>query len=106
MKLLYWTAEWHGFAKLRMHTNMTIAHLEMLTREFGQLMRHFHDSTCLEFKTMELPHKVAACKWQHEHIQDWASKTRPSSASSSRKIKMLNLLTLKFHFLGDYASTI
>jgi len=68
MKLLYWTAEWHGFAKLRMHTNMTIAHLEMLTREFGQLMRHFHDSTCLEFKTMELLCEVTACKQQHERI--------------------------------------
>jgi hypothetical protein len=106
MKLLYWTAEWHGFAKLRMHTNMTIAHLEMLTREFGQLMRHFRDSTCSEFKTMELPHEVAARKQQHQCIKDQASKTRPLSASSSRKIKMLNLLTLKFHFLGDYASII
>jgi len=106
MKLLYRTAEWHGFAKLRMHTNTTIAHLEMLTREFGQLMRHFRESTCSEFKTMELPREVAARKRQHQRIQDRASKTGPSSASSSRKIKTLNLLTPKFHFLGDYASTI
>src|SRR6267154_3915625 len=68
MKLLYRTAEWHGFAKLRMHTDTTINHLEMLTKEFGQLMRQFHGSTCSEFETIELPCEVTAHKWQHQHI--------------------------------------
>ena len=106
MKLLYRTAEWHRFAKLRMHTDTTINHLEMLTKEFGQLMRQFRGSTCSEFQTMELPHEVAAHKRQHQCIQDHVHKPGPASASSHCKIKMLNLQTPKFHFLGDYVCTI
>jgi len=106
MKLLYRAAEWHGFAKLRMHTDSTIKHLDLLTKEFGQLMRQFRDSTCPAFKTMELPHEVAARKRQNQHIQDRAHNPGPSSASSGRKFKSLNLQTPKFHFLGDYMCTI
>jgi hypothetical protein len=82
MKVLYQTAEWHGFAKLRMHTNTMIGCLEMLTKEFGQLMRQFHDTTGSKFKTMELPHEVAAHKWQQQRIQDGAPNSRPSSLLS------------------------
>ena len=106
MKLLYQAAEWHGFAKLRMHTDTTLKHLDMLTKEFGLLMRQFRDCTCSEFETMELPREVAARKRQHQRIQDRAPNPGPSSASASRKTKRLNLLTPKFHFLGDYVSTI
>jgi len=108
MKLLYRTAEWHGIAKLRMHTDTTIQRLELLTKEIGQLMRHFQDSTHSEFKTFELPREIAARKRQHQRTQDRASNRGPLSASesSSRKIKTLNLSTPKFHFLGDYVSTI
>jgi hypothetical protein len=38
IKLLCRTAEWHAFSKLRVHTNSTLEHLEMLTKEFGFLM--------------------------------------------------------------------
>ena len=106
MKVLYRTAEWHGFAKLRMHTDTTIGCLEMLTKEFGQLMRQFHNTTCSEFETIELPHEVAACKRQQQRVQDGAPNSRPSSLLSHRKLKTLNLLTPKFHFLGDYVHTI
>ncbi len=82
MKVLYWTAEWHGFAKLRMHTDTTIGCLEMLTKEFGQLMRQFRDTTSSKFKTMELPREVAACKQQQQHIQDRAPNSGPSSLLS------------------------
>ncbi|KAF9440213.1 hypothetical protein P691DRAFT_650309, partial [Macrolepiota fuliginosa MF-IS2] len=35
LKLLYRVAEWHGYAKLRMHTDTTLSRLEHLTRELG-----------------------------------------------------------------------
>jgi hypothetical protein len=106
MKVLYQTAEWHGFAKLRMHTDTMIGRLDMLTKEFGQLMRQFRDTTCSEFGTMELPRKVSARKRQQQRVQDRAPNSGPSSLSSHRKLKTLNLLTPKFHFLGDYVHTI
>lgn len=60
MKLLYRTAEWHGLAKLRMHTESSLALLESLTTEFGLLIQNFQELTCIQFATTELPREVAA----------------------------------------------
>ena len=77
MKLLYRTAEWHGFAKLRMHTDFTLDHLEELTKEFGQLMRQFRDLSCSHFQTVELPREVEARKRRQHRAQ---AKKPPTSA--------------------------
>ena len=60
MKLLYRTAEWHGLAKLRMHTDSSLSLLESLTTEFGSLMRAFEELTCSQFTTTELPRETSA----------------------------------------------
>lgn len=60
MKLLFRTAEWHALAKLRLHTDSTLTHMEWLTREFGKLMREFRDLTCSAFNTVELQREVDA----------------------------------------------
>ena len=62
MKLLYRTAEWHALAKLRMHTETSLASLESLTTEFGLLMQNFEELTCSQFATTELPRETAARK--------------------------------------------
>jgi len=80
MKLLYRTAEWHGFAKLRMHTETTLTRLDELTREFGLLMRQFRDITCTQFETYELPREIEARKRQCERAQA-ASSLRAVPAS-------------------------
>jgi hypothetical protein len=104
MKLLYRTAEWHALGKLRMHTDATLKHLESLTKEFGLLMRQFRDYTYTHFQTVELPRERAARIRQRQH--DQAKTLNTGSMSSSQKRKKLNLLTPKFHFLGDYVRTI
>jgi len=106
MKLLYRTAEWHGFAKLRMHTQATLDHLDSLTNEYGQLMRSFRDLTCSQFDTEELPREVEARKRAQQRANATGSGTKSQAASSSRRRKTLNLLTPKFHALGDYVHTI
>ena len=55
MKLLYRTAEWHGLAKLRMHTDSSLALLESLTTEFASLMQNFQELTTSQFLTIVLP---------------------------------------------------
>ena len=92
MKLLFRIAEWHGLAKLRMHTDMTLAWLEQVTTDLGHLMRDFRDKTCAEFNTTELACEVK--DWNHHNAQ------KKSTSQSS------NLLTYKFHALGDYVRTI
>ena len=88
LRLLYKTAEWHALAKLRIHTDSTLNLFDVVTREFGRLMRQFRDRTADEFDTVELPHEAGSKNW-----------TAPSK-------KKLNLNTYKFHALGDYVATI
>ena len=100
MKLLFQVAEWHGLAKLRMHTEATLVRLEKVTTDLGHLMRVFQDKTCSKFNTTELAREVEA---RNRHNARKKSKTAPNQ---SRKVKTLNLLTYKFHALGDYVRTI
>jgi hypothetical protein len=109
MKLLYRTAEWHALAKLRMHTDATLDHLNSLTKEFGNLMRRFRETTCSQFRTIELPRELSARNRQRQRDQDKMFNTHPpglKTGSSSRIPKSLNLFTPKFHFLGDYVQSI
>ena len=89
LRLLYKAAEWHALAKLRIHTDSTLNLFDVVTREFGRLMRQFRDRTADEFDTVELPHEAGT-----------QNRTGPS------KKKKLNLNTYKFHALGDYVATI
>ena len=100
MKLLFRTAEWHGLAKLQMHTEMTLAQLEQVTTDLGHLMWDFQDKTCAKFITTELACEIEA--WNH--CNAWKKGTKMPNQSC--KGKSLNLLTYKFHALGDYVSTI
>jgi hypothetical protein len=119
LKLLYRMAEWHSFAKLRMHTDPTIDHLERLTSEIGRLMRGFKNTTCAEFDTFELPREVAARNRREQRAATaqaaagsgpTPAATAPTAAAppatKSKKKVTLNLNTYKWHALGDYVSTI
>lgn len=103
MKLLHRMAEWHSFAKLRLHTESTLSYLETLTRELGQLMRQFRDETCSHFETFELPREAEA---RNRRQQSKAQGKQPEPGSGARKPKLLNLFIYKWHALGDYVRTI
>jgi len=93
MKLLYWTAEWHSFAKLRVHTDSTLKHLEMLTKEFGNLMQQFRDLTCSKFTTTELPRESCHAKQAAACINHWHCRvtvTLSQVNGSSSDIESLN----------------
>jgi len=99
LKLLYHTAEWHAFAKLRMHSETTLKHLEAITMKLGKLMRDFEKKVCSEFTAVELPREAEARKRRH------GARDR-SDAPSAALVKKLNLFTYKWHALGDYVSQI
>jgi hypothetical protein len=96
MKLLYRTAEWHAFAKMRMHTDSTLMHLEEITKELGKLMRKFEASTHAQYATVELPREAEARK----------RRAKAAVQPSGRQAKSLNLFTYKWHALADYVPTI
>ena len=100
MKLLFRIAEWHGLAKLRMHTEATLARLEQVTTDLGHLMRDFRDKTCAKFDTTELAREVEARNRRNARMKG------TKAPNQSRKVKTFNLHTYKFHALGDYVRTI
>ncbi len=104
MTLLYRTAEWHAFAKLRLHTDSTLQHLEKLTTELGKLMREFTDITQSSFDTLELPKEKGAR--QRRQLSKTEKQNEVRSGSSGKKVRNLNLFTYKWHALGDYVRTI
>lgn len=102
MTLLYRTAEWHAFSKLRLHTESTLQHLEKLTTELGRLMRGFRDTTQSTFSTFELPKETGA----RQRRQASGKGKEKAGNSSGKKPKNLNLFTYKWHALGDYVQAI
>jgi hypothetical protein len=91
---------WHAYAKLRLHTEQTLASFERLTADLGTLLRHFSTVTCAAFSTKELPRERAA------RIRRTANAPRAVASGGGLKTKGFNLSTYKLHALGDYPQTI
>lgn len=118
MTLLFRLAEWHALAKLRMHTEHTLNHLNQTTITIGRELRSFQIWT-RGFNTVELPRETAARERRKRKkdilenannpsspSQDHPGSSRSEKAPARSKVKLLNLLTYKFHALGDYVQTI
>jgi hypothetical protein len=92
---------WHAYAKLRLHTERTLASFEHITSDLGALIRHFSTKTCSAFKTTELPREKAARMRRAANSESGSSATGRGS-----KDKVFNLHTYKLHALGHYPQTI
>ncbi|KAH9835781.1 uncharacterized protein C8Q71DRAFT_709596 [Rhodofomes roseus] len=93
MDLLFALAEWHAFAKLRLHTDRTLDLFEQSVKTLGKAMRRFESVTCAAYDTKELPREVAA------------RGRRQTAAASKRKgpgarPKRFALNTYKYHAIG------
>ena len=53
-------AHWHGLAKLRLHTDVTLNIMDAVTTDLGKKMRSFKNTTCRVFETRELPRESKA----------------------------------------------
>jgi hypothetical protein len=110
--LLFTTAEWHTLAKMRLHTDSTLAWLDESTKAFGKQIRRFQSHTCSFFDTRELPQEEAARsrhqKKKKRSINPSPLAPAPSTAtpSAGTKKKLFNLVLIKLHALGDYVKTI
>lgn len=98
MTLLYICAQWHALAKLRLHNDFTLDLLEYTTIRLGAHMRTFDRDTCSAISTKELQ-KEAEARARKE------GNGKPKG-TTSRKPASLGVFTIKFHFLGDYVSSI
>ncbi|KAI0363587.1 hypothetical protein BV20DRAFT_1031111 [Pilatotrama ljubarskyi] len=114
-RMLFRLATWHALAKLRLHSDTTLTHLENITRALGQAMRAFKSKVCPEYDTRELDKEVAARTRRRlkkrKDTKNNASTSLPQHTESEnhdgeRVQKEFNLNTYKFHRLGDYPSSI
>jgi hypothetical protein len=101
--LLYRFAEWHALAKLRLHSESTIAFLEETFHKLSQKLRKFRQDTCEAFVTTELPKERAA---RQRRLAQHPEGNATSAESNGARKKKFNMNTYKFHAMGDYVSTI
>lgn len=114
--LLYIILTWHGLAKLRLHTELTLTLLKKATVRLGQEMRNFQKNICPHYDTKETS-KETQSRVRNEARREGAaqaSTSAPSKTTSSvvqnssgaRKAYTFKLTKPKFHFIGDYVPEI
>lgn len=101
--LLFTVSHWHGLAKLRMHTDETLAILDAATSSLGEQLRDFADVTCSTFDTYELPREAEARRRKASKKTD---RSQADAPLVSKKKRVYTMDTYKHHALGDYANTI
>ncbi|TEB23227.1 hypothetical protein FA13DRAFT_1640158, partial [Coprinellus micaceus] len=105
-RLLYINARWHGFAKLRMHTDATLILFERITTQLGDAFREFiHVVDTIDTVELqkEADQRARAAVKKRAKAQATANGSRSGNA---RRPKKLNISTVKFHALGHYPSNI
>ncbi|KAJ3551292.1 hypothetical protein NM688_g4788 [Phlebia brevispora] len=132
MDLLWHLAEWHAYAKLRMHTDTTLQLFQECTRALGVSLRQFKTDVCPYFDTKELPKEVVVRR--RAKVARATKRSSASEATSSKgkarevyipnssedavppatsapeapipQCKEFNLSTYKLHALGNYPATV
>ncbi|KAJ7163736.1 hypothetical protein C8R46DRAFT_1221491 [Mycena filopes] len=109
LTMLFRMSEWNVFAKMRMHTTTTLGLFDTSTVVIGRELRSFSATTQAEYKTVELPGETAARarRSARKKAAETPAGSVPAPAPAvAANEKFLNLLTYKFHALGDYVPTI
>ncbi|KAF7332930.1 hypothetical protein MVEN_02398900 [Mycena venus] len=104
--MLFRLSEWNAFAKLRMHTTTTLGLFSTSTTVIGRELRSFAATTQAEYKTVELQGEMASRARRGARKKAAGQPPGPPPPPAVSKGKFLNLLTYKFHALGDYVRTI
>ncbi|KAJ3514106.1 hypothetical protein NMY22_g14847 [Coprinellus aureogranulatus] len=81
--LVFTLAHWHSLAKLRLHTDSSLAVLDALTTELGSAARNFIEHTCKEFETRELKREFEARKRRATKAMAKKNSTKESPLSTT-----------------------
>lgn len=108
LRLLFQLSTWHGFAKLRIHTDETLQIMDDVTATLGAELRSFQSHTCSSFSTKELKRESEGRYRRQVRTKNSSGQHPKESIPSAytRHEKTLNLQTYKLHALGDYTETI
>lgn len=104
LRFVYILCLWHGLAKCRQHTDVTLKLLEATTERLGDELRGFETYTAT-FDTYETP-KEAAARERRATGNARKGKQNNGNDGSGRRRKRFSLRTVKIHLLGHYVPTI
>ena len=123
LDMLFALAEFHAFAKMRLHTERTLELFEKSIKTLGEAVRRFETVTCAAYDTKELPRETAArgrreaaaaAKTGDKTSASGRSKGKGKAAApkaprkpagSSRHVKFQASM-VKWHSFGDYVAYI
>ncbi|CEL56121.1 hypothetical protein RSOLAG1IB_07574 [Rhizoctonia solani AG-1 IB] len=112
--LLFVFAQWHGIAKLRLHTSETLKILKKLTVRLGFELRQFAELT-QDMDVRETPKEylqrrkraeARTSSTQKAQVRTKGKSQTSAATSNGRRRCELNLNTHKVHALGDYVEHI
>lgn len=86
LKLIFHLAHWHGIAKLRLHSDLSLDLLDTETTHLGEQLRHFKDKVCPVFETRELKREVDSRK-QRAAKQQSSTPTTTAQGPESAAIE-------------------
>lgn len=93
LDLLYILSHFHSLAKLRMHTDSSLAELEDSIRALGSCLRHLAEVVCPRYATFETAKELGARQRQ---------AAKKGTAAGPRKAKAYSTRTYKLHAIGHY----
>lgn len=108
--LLFSMAELMSLAKLRIHTESTLASFDEAVSQYGKLIRRFASKTCPDFKTSETPREYEARARRAARKAAREQREVPDTSASqpllSKATKGFNLHRYKLHSLGHNPTSI
>lgn len=126
--MLFSLAEFHAFAKMRLHTERTLELFDQSVIKLGEDMRKFETVVCAAYETKELPRETAARgRRKAAAAAKASSKTAPPGgrkgkgkasplAAAARNAPQkpganprqakFELSTFKYHSFGDYPDAV
>ncbi|KAJ7588691.1 hypothetical protein C8J56DRAFT_785328, partial [Mycena floridula] len=96
---------WHGYAKLRLHTESSLTMFDGSTKHFGSELRRFKRQVCVKFMTKATPQEKKreqrAVKRRAESRRKQGLEPEPARGNHVVKVEF-SLSTSKLHSCGDY----
>ena len=125
LDMLFSLAEFHAFAKMRLHSERTLELFDQSVIKLGDAMRKFETVVCAAYETKELPRETAArglrdaaaaAKAGNKTAEPGGRKGKGKAAPApaparqkpggiSRQAKF-ELSTFKYHSFGDYPDAV
>ena len=105
LDLVFNTATWHAYAKLRKHTSHTLNSFHSQTKELSCQLHVFLNKVCSAYRTKALPSEEAT-QTHHCAKAQKGDSTSWKKSNQGLDVRQFNMETYKIHALGNYINHI